>query len=48
MNIVRSVGGMRNCFRMAPPLSVTEQEIDIAVDIIETALKTVLASHRSH
>jgi len=48
MNIVRSVGGMRNCFRMAPPLSVTEQEIDIAIDIIETALKTVLASHLSH
>jgi 2,2-dialkylglycine decarboxylase (pyruvate) len=48
MNIVRSVGGMRNCFRMAPPLSVTEQEIDIAIDIIETALKTVLASRVSH
>ncbi len=45
MNIVRSVGGMLNCFRMAPPLSVTEQEIDTAIDIIDTALKTVLASH---
>jgi len=48
MNIVRSVGGMLNCFRMAPPLSVTEQEIDIAIEIIDTALKTVLASHVSH
>src|SRR5216684_1050979 len=38
MNIVRSVGGLLNCFRMAPPLSVTEQEIDIAVDIIDDAL----------
>jgi 2,2-dialkylglycine decarboxylase (pyruvate) len=44
MNIVRSVGGMRNCFRMAPPLSVTQQEIDTAIDIIDTALKTVLAT----
>ena len=48
MNIVRSVGGMLNCFRMAPPLSVTEQEIDIAIEIIDAALKTVLASHVSH
>src|SRR6266851_630509 len=38
MNIVRSVGGLLNCFRMAPPLSVTEQEIDIAVEIIDDAL----------
>src|SRR5947209_8773788 len=48
MNIVRSVGGMLNCFRMAPPLSVTEQEIDIAIEIIDAALETVLASHKSH
>src|SRR5712692_3193708 len=48
MNIVRSVGGMLNCFRMAPPLSVTEQEIDSAIEIIDTALKTVLASHVPH
>ena len=48
MNIVHSVGGMRNCFRMAPPLSVTQQEIDIAVDILDTALKRVLASSAPH
>ncbi len=48
MNIVRSVGGMLNCFRMAPPLSVTEQEIDIAIEIIDDALTTVLASHVPH
>src|SRR6266567_2642838 len=48
MNIVRSVGGMLNCFRMAPPLSVTEQEIDIAIEIIDAALKTILASHVPH
>lgn len=44
MNIVRSVGMMANCFRMAPPLSITEEEIDTAVQIIEDSLKSVLAS----
>jgi 2,2-dialkylglycine decarboxylase (pyruvate) len=44
MNIVRSTGGMLNCFRMAPPLSVTESEIDTAVEIIDDALRAVLAS----
>jgi 2,2-dialkylglycine decarboxylase (pyruvate) len=44
MNIVRSTGGMLNCFRMAPPLSITEDEIDIAIDIIDEALKAVLDS----
>jgi 4-aminobutyrate aminotransferase-like enzyme len=32
---------------MAPPLSITEHEIDIAIEIIEDALTAVLAS-RSH
>ena len=44
MNIVRSTGGMLNCFRMAPPLSITESEIDIALRIIDDALTAVLAS----
>src|SRR5215469_452295 len=44
MNIVRSTGGMLNCFRMAPPLSITEDEIDIAIEIIDAALTAVLAS----
>src|SRR5215467_12749969 len=48
MFIVHSVGGMRNCFRLAPPLSVTEQEIDSAIGIIDTALSTVLASSTPH
>ncbi len=43
MNIVRSTGGMLNCFRMAPPLSITESEIDIAIEIIDEALTAVLA-----
>jgi 2,2-dialkylglycine decarboxylase (pyruvate) len=44
MNIVRSTGGMLNCFRMAPPLSVTESEIDTAIEIIHDSLVAVLAS----
>ena len=44
MNIVRSTGGMLNCFRMAPPLSITEREIDTAITIIEEAITAVLAS----
>src|SRR5713101_7731306 len=47
MNIVRSTGGMLNCFRMAPPLSITESEIDTAITIIDEALTAALAS-RSH
>ena len=44
MNIVRSTAGMLNCFRMAPPLSISESEIDTAVEIMDDALRTVLAS----
>ena len=44
MNIVRSTGGMLNCFRMAPPLSITEREIDTAITIIDEAITAVLAS----
>lgn len=44
MNIVRSTGGMLNCFRMAPPLSITESEIDTAITIIDESLTAVLAS----
>ncbi len=44
MNIVRSTGGMLNCFRMAPPLSITESEIDTAIAIIDEAITAVLAS----
>ncbi len=47
MNIVRSTGGMLNCFRMAPPLSITESEIDTAITIIDEAIMAVLAA-RSH
>jgi 2,2-dialkylglycine decarboxylase (pyruvate) len=42
MNIVRS-GKIANCFRLAPPLTVTEDEIDLAVEILDTSLTAVLA-----
>ena len=40
MNIVRA-GANANCFRIAPPLTVTEAEIDLAVEIMDAALKAV-------
>jgi len=45
MNIVRSAADMfgANCFRMAPPLSVSEEEIDMAVEIIDRSMGSVLA-----
>jgi 2,2-dialkylglycine decarboxylase (pyruvate) len=44
MNLVQSGAGLMNCFRMAPPLSISESEIDTAVEILEEALKTALAN----
>lgn len=45
MNIVRSGADTlgANCFRMAPPLSVSQEEIDTAVEIIDHAMGSVLA-----
>jgi 2,2-dialkylglycine decarboxylase (pyruvate) len=42
MNIVR-VGSGANCFRMAPPLTISEDEIDLAVEILDSSLIAVLA-----
>jgi 2,2-dialkylglycine decarboxylase (pyruvate) len=42
MNIVRS-GQNANCLRMAPPLTVGEDEIDTAVEILDGALRTSVA-----
>ena len=42
MNIVRA-GSSANCFRMAPPLSITEEEIDTAREILDESLAAVLA-----
>src|SRR5258708_2915119 len=44
MNIVRSTGGMLQCFRMAPPLSITESENEAAITVIDEALTAVLSS----
>jgi 2,2-dialkylglycine decarboxylase (pyruvate) len=42
VNLVRGrAGGAANCVRMAPPLTISEDEIDLAVTIIDEALTTV-------
>jgi 2,2-dialkylglycine decarboxylase (pyruvate) len=41
MNIVRA-GTSSNCFRMAPPLTITRDEIDLAVSILDESLVAVL------
>jgi 2,2-dialkylglycine decarboxylase (pyruvate) len=42
MNIVKGDGSQRNCLRLAPPLTITAEEVDIAIDILKTALRTCL------
>ena len=42
MNIVRA-GTSANCFRMAPPLTIEEDEIDLAVEILDASLGAVLS-----
>jgi 2,2-dialkylglycine decarboxylase (pyruvate) len=45
VNLVRGrAGGAANCVRMAPPLTISENEIDLAVTIMDQALTTV--THR--
>ena len=42
INLVRGrAGGATNCVRMAPPLTIAEDEIDLAVTIMDDALSTV-------
>jgi 2,2-dialkylglycine decarboxylase (pyruvate) len=41
MNITRT-GGNANCFRIAPPLVVTEEEIDLAVEIMDASLRAAV------
>jgi 2,2-dialkylglycine decarboxylase (pyruvate) len=39
MNLVRGgTGGAANCVRMAPPLTITEDEVELAVSIIDESL----------
>jgi 2,2-dialkylglycine decarboxylase (pyruvate) len=42
MNLVRGgTGGAANCLRMAPPLTISDQEIDLAAEILDSALLAV-------
>ncbi|MFL5857165.1 MAG: aminotransferase class III-fold pyridoxal phosphate-dependent enzyme, partial [Solirubrobacteraceae bacterium] len=44
MNLVRGgTGGAANCLRMAPPLTVSDDEIDLAADILDASLATLPA-----
>jgi 2,2-dialkylglycine decarboxylase (pyruvate) len=43
MNIVRGGSGA-NCFRMAPPLTISQREIDLAVEILDASLRAALAA----
>jgi 2,2-dialkylglycine decarboxylase (pyruvate) len=44
VNLVRGrTGGAANCVRMAPPLTISEDEVDLAVTIMDEALATVAA-----
>jgi 2,2-dialkylglycine decarboxylase (pyruvate) len=44
MNLVRGgTGGAANCLRIAPPLTVSDDEIDLAAEIIDTSLSAVAA-----
>jgi 2,2-dialkylglycine decarboxylase (pyruvate) len=42
MNIVR-VKGMGGVFRIAPPLSITKQEIDLGIEILDKAIRKSLS-----
>jgi 2,2-dialkylglycine decarboxylase (pyruvate) len=43
INLVRGgTGGQASCLRMAPPLTVSEDEIDLAATISDDALRTVV------
>jgi 2,2-dialkylglycine decarboxylase (pyruvate) len=42
MNLVRGgTGGAPNCLRMAPPLTISDHEIDLATEILDSALLAV-------
>ncbi|CAN5769952.1 aspartate aminotransferase family protein [soil metagenome] len=47
MNIVKGDGRTSNCLRMAPPLSVTHDEIDLAIEILDRALTSCKAAARA-
>jgi 2,2-dialkylglycine decarboxylase (pyruvate) len=45
INLVRGgTGGAANCLRMAPPLTVTDDEIDLAAEILDASLATMASA----
>jgi 2,2-dialkylglycine decarboxylase (pyruvate) len=45
MNLVRGgTGGSANCLRMAPPLTVTDDEIDLGAEILDSSLAAVTST----
>jgi 2,2-dialkylglycine decarboxylase (pyruvate) len=45
INLVRGgTGGAANCMRMAPPLTISDGEVDLAAEILDTSLTAVTAS----
>jgi 2,2-dialkylglycine decarboxylase (pyruvate) len=47
VNLVRGgTGGSANCIRMAPPLTITDDEIDLAVEIMDGALVEIASRHQ--
>jgi 2,2-dialkylglycine decarboxylase (pyruvate) len=42
INLVRGgSGGSANCIRMAPPLTISDDEIDLAAEILDSALSAL-------
>jgi 2,2-dialkylglycine decarboxylase (pyruvate) len=42
VNLVRGrTGGLANCLRMAPPLTISEEEVDLGLTILDEALTRV-------
>jgi 2,2-dialkylglycine decarboxylase (pyruvate) len=45
INLVRGrAGGAANCIRMAPPLTISQDEVDLALTILDESLTTVTAA----
>jgi 2,2-dialkylglycine decarboxylase (pyruvate) len=48
INLVRGgTGGAANCLRMAPPLTISDDEIDLAAEILDSSL-TALTTRPAH
>jgi 2,2-dialkylglycine decarboxylase (pyruvate) len=48
INLVRGgTGGSANCIRMAPPLTITDDEVDLAAEILDESLAALRASRTS-